>query len=367
MKKLLLITVALFLFAGCRKKKDPIEFSEPPVFSFHGKINGNQIAYESGINGYYMYSSYATDSTNVREFIGDLKLFGCVTGCNNSMKLRIRDYRTLSAAVTDPDTSITTAYYTYAKPSGAPSAYNVTFIRVFSGGTSQSQLWTFPNGSTSTFSVVTKKFLHPGLYNTCLSITSTSACTSSLCNKATVGQTDAVQLTVTNTAVGSAVSFTPNIITGTAPFTYLWDFGDGNTSTQAFPTHTYSAQGAYLITLTVTDALGKSGTINKNVGTQTPGTCITNFNYNSSGISNPLNLSNVTLEWTDPNGVVYTSENNSQPASSSFHIVSVEDYKLNSSGQKTRKIHVMANCTLYNGTSNVLVEGAELVFAVAYP
>ncbi|NOQ54157.1 MAG: PKD domain-containing protein, partial [Thermoplasmata archaeon] len=38
--------------------------------------------------------------------------------------------------------------------------------------------------------------------------------------------------------------------------TYLWDFGDGVTSTQANPTHTYSAAATYPVTLTVTDSRG---------------------------------------------------------------------------------------------------------------
>ena len=45
-------------------------------------------------------------------------------------------------------------------------------------------------------------------------------------------------------------------IIGTAPFSYLWDFGDGNTSTLAAPTHTYATPGSYLICLTITDANG---------------------------------------------------------------------------------------------------------------
>ena len=34
---------------------------------------------------------------------------------------------------------------------------------------------------------------------------------------------------------------------------YLWDFGDGNTDTAADPVHTYSTEGSYTVTLTVTD------------------------------------------------------------------------------------------------------------------
>ncbi|HNQ84022.1 MAG TPA: PKD domain-containing protein [Bacteroidales bacterium] len=37
---------------------------------------------------------------------------------------------------------------------------------------------------------------------------------------------------------------------------YLWDFGDGGTSTEAAPTHTYAAEGIYVITLTGTNANG---------------------------------------------------------------------------------------------------------------
>lgn len=34
---------------------------------------------------------------------------------------------------------------------------------------------------------------------------------------------------------------------------YSWDFGDGNTSSQAFPQHTYSGAGTYMICLTITE------------------------------------------------------------------------------------------------------------------
>ncbi|MFI7231659.1 carbohydrate-binding protein [Nonomuraea angiospora] len=42
--------------------------------------------------------------------------------------------------------------------------------------------------------------------------------------------------------------------------TYSWDFGDGATSTQANPSHTYSANGTYRPTLTVRDPQGLTGT-----------------------------------------------------------------------------------------------------------
>ncbi|WP_327350953.1 PQQ-dependent sugar dehydrogenase [Streptomyces sp. NBC_01304] len=43
------------------------------------------------------------------------------------------------------------------------------------------------------------------------------------------------------------------------PLTYAWDFGDGATSTEADPTHTYSTKGTYHPTLTVKDPEGLTG------------------------------------------------------------------------------------------------------------
>ncbi len=42
--------------------------------------------------------------------------------------------------------------------------------------------------------------------------------------------------------------------------TYLWDFGDGTTSSERFPQHQYAAPGGYLVTLTVSNECGSAST-----------------------------------------------------------------------------------------------------------
>ncbi|NIP35046.1 MAG: PKD domain-containing protein [Thermoplasmata archaeon] len=40
------------------------------------------------------------------------------------------------------------------------------------------------------------------------------------------------------------------------PLTYHWDFGDGTTSNEQNPSHTYDKKGTYTVTLTTTDSHG---------------------------------------------------------------------------------------------------------------
>lgn len=56
----------------------------------------------------------------------------------------------------------------------------------------------------------------------------------------------------------------------TANFTYLWNFGDGTTSTQASPTHIFGTPATYPISVTVTDKDGASATANSQIVVSTP-------------------------------------------------------------------------------------------------
>ena len=47
---------------------------------------------------------------------------------------------------------------------------------------------------------------------------------------------------------------------GFAPYSYEWDFGDGDISTDEAPTHAYKADGSYTVSLTVTDDRGNTAT-----------------------------------------------------------------------------------------------------------
>lgn len=53
--------------------------------------------------------------------------------------------------------------------------------------------------------------------------------------------------------------------TSTDNNTYLWDFGDGTTSTEKTPTLSYKMHGTYTIKLTVTNSMGQKSTTSHDV------------------------------------------------------------------------------------------------------
>jgi len=57
-----------------------------------------------------------------------------------------------------------------------------------------------------------------------------------------------------NGIVGQPITFSGSATGGVLPYTYHWDFGDGNTANQQNPQHAYSQPETYIVTLTVTDA-----------------------------------------------------------------------------------------------------------------
>ena len=113
--------------------------------------------------------------------------------------------------------------------------------------------WDFGDGSTSTQANPTHVYQGPGTYTVCQTVTNTCG-TNTICS------------TVTITCVNPSSGFTAQLTNSQAVFqsnsilavSYLWDFGDGNTSTQQNPTHVYSASGVFQVCLTVSNFCGSN-------------------------------------------------------------------------------------------------------------
>ena len=119
-----------------------------------------------------------------------------------------------------------------------------TFLWLFPGGT--------PSSSTEENPVVT--YTSSGTYSVTLIVSNAQG-------SDTLTQVDYIQV-----FVDAQASFSSTVNGATVVFqntsnnanTYLWDFGDGNTSTAPNPTHTYAQDGTYTVTLTASNSCGSS-------------------------------------------------------------------------------------------------------------
>jgi gliding motility-associated-like protein len=137
-----------------------------------------------------------------------------------------------------------------------------------SSGSIISSLWNFGDGSgTSNLANPAYHYNASGLYTVALTSTSNFSCVTAATLVVTLNNKITADFTITalNHCVGSLISFT-DASTYSSPINiWNWNFGDGNTSTQQNPSHTYTTAGTYSINLVSTATDGCNGTVQKSL------------------------------------------------------------------------------------------------------
>jgi len=117
--------------------------------------------------------------------------------------------------------------------------------------------WEFGDGQTSTQQNPTHSYAAPGLYDISLTVYNSDSCEFTI-SKALHVEIFDVELDFevdTITCLNNAVNFTSSVQIPNQFETlldgYYWDFGDGNSSTEENPSHTYDNLGQYDVTLQV--------------------------------------------------------------------------------------------------------------------
>lgn len=236
-----------------------------------------------------------------------------------------------------------------AAPTAGPAPLNVIFYAAGSydpDGAIGNIEWTFSDGGSYWGSPAYHTFSAPGVYQATVTVYDNRGGTGSDSVTIYVGQPNQPPVAVidANPASGdapltvnfsSAASYDPdgNIAA------YHWDFGDGQTSTEANPTHIYPDNGTFVAILTVTDNQGATAsdnvpiTVNSDVCTLN---CLRAANIYLTGrdVGSGVRISGlvfvrsetgakvfnaiVTATWTRPNGTqvtqaVYTNEQGRAP------------------------------------------------------
>ncbi|MFQ5711223.1 MAG: PKD domain-containing protein [Candidatus Geothermarchaeales archaeon] len=193
-----------------------------------------------------------------------------------TVKLTVMDDRGATASdetkatISPPPNKPPEADFTYT-PTEPTTADTVEFTDASNDpdGSIVSWLWDFGDGSTSTDQNPKHRYGDDGAYTVKLTVTDDD------------GASDAVskQVNVLNIEPDASFAYSPEKPTDLddvkfmdqsndpdgAIASWLWDFGDGSTSTDQNPTHKYADDGAYTAVLKVTDDDGASSTYSKTI------------------------------------------------------------------------------------------------------
>ncbi|MBX3165015.1 MAG: PKD domain-containing protein [Bacteroidetes bacterium] len=177
-----------------------------------------------------------------------VKLKGTTTfGCSDSI------VRTIIA---HPEPTVSFNPPSYCENSAVPfiSTSSVTAPGAITGYT-----WNLGGGSvpTSTLQNPVSVYATQGIYPITLDVITNQGCTGTLTQTLNILPPPSITFTAQNKCDVNGTAFSADTytnITWGSITSYTWNFGDGQTSNAAIPTHNYAAPGAYTITFAATSA-----------------------------------------------------------------------------------------------------------------
>jgi len=209
------------------------------------------------------------------------------------------------------DTEVKTAFITvFTPPTPAisasqntgcfPFAVNFTDISTLGDSPVATWSWDFGDGGTSTSQNPTHTYTTSGTFGVTLLLVDANGCASNQTFPGFITSNSNRPFAAfdANPQVGCIppvdVTFANLSFGGTGPLSYLWDFGDGNTSTATAPVHPYGVEGVFDVSLTVTDQLGCATT----AAVDDYITIVENVDIDFS-VPNPIGCLGTAMQFTD--------------------------------------------------------------------
>ncbi len=161
--------------------------------------------------------------------------------------------------------------------------FDVTYTSTNSNNVTEWE-WTF-DVAPNVYSGATPPPVHystPGNHPVSLTVTNANGCSTTDNDFITVYSSPVAGIAVSNLCEGEVANFSSasTTVPGQPITSYLWDFGDGQTSTQQNPTHQYTGSGTFTISLTVNTAYC-SNTTTTTVSVEPRPTVSADMNINS--------------------------------------------------------------------------------------
>lgn len=300
------VTLTITGVGGSNSITKSIEILPLPVASFTFTVNGREVTFNSTSTNADTYEwdfgdgNFSFDEDPVHEYAdaGTYVVTLTVTNeCGSSVK---------SVTVN----TAPTADFTADPTSGCAAL--VVAMNNQSSSNAVSFMWTFPGGSPSASNQPNPTVVYQlaGTYSITLKASNSSGSdtytrtdyitVNSMPTANFTSSTNGATVTFTNTTIGNATS-------------YLWNFGDGNTSTETNPVHTYADPGTYSVVLTATNDCGSTTKIGSvTITSSGPPTAAFTANPSSGCAPLTVNFTNnstgaTSYSWDFPGGNPATS------------------------------------------------------------
>lgn len=132
---------------------------------------------------------------------------------------------------------------------------------------------------------------------------------------------------------------------------WLWDFGDGSTSTEQFPQHNFSQSGNYTITLTVSNCYGESDSFSQEITVQQDaGISVTPASFNVSLAYGDSTFQTLNIKNTGVGDLVYNIDGISLQSQKKLQLTTIKGYSHITQEYARTLLALSANYTDYNLT-----------------
>ena len=310
-------TLALILILGSAKAQLRADFTanttsgcSPIIVSFTDNSTGNPTNWKwdlgNGTNSFLQNPSvsYITPGTY------SIKLV--ISNGNQQDSIVKQQYITVNATPTvNFSALITQGCY--------PLNVNFTDLSIANNGTINQWQWDFGDGTIATNQNPSHIYTAEGNYDVKLKVTNSNGCFKVLGKSAYIKVEGGVKANFNYSVAGNCAPPTPvtfnNTSSGTGTLNFQWWFGDGTSSTDANPVHSYTAPGSYTVTLITQNTFGCTDTLVK-TNTIIVGSVQANFTIPTSicagsavSISNTSTPATVSSNWIFGDGSFSTEIN----------------------------------------------------------
>lgn len=362
MFKTVVIAVALLSLYSCKKKELMVSKTDEPDFYLKGAKNNADFLLIAGDNGYYMYTDFTRDDSNVTAYKGILSKGNCSTpSCYGALSLILRGTKQYNSdAIPDITQEIVLKEYRFGlrdpKPlrrmrlSAEPS--------YFSKAGTYTYEWSFGDGQNATGDAPEVLFAHSTKsVSVCLNITG-GDCSSHLCFDAL---TDKCSAEINVIPQGNSIQLQGVYKGNSGAIKYVWIFEDGRrVAGKSLAWVPESGINQAKVCLEITDENDCVSRICRTVVVHKDSVeCAPAFNYQTSilqPVFGMLQLQTAEIIYTDENGVTFSTALSPTPGVEVLKILEIHDYKKSETGNPVKRLRISFTAVLTSAT------GAQIQF-----